>query len=257
MSRDSNFELQPSVGDDFAWKQNGSVVPVSAPPPLAPATSDSFAPLPTAWSPPPAERSGLAGVFRGVNQWLGSIIQRFTLPEDDGPVDPFGKLVASTPPWAISLIVHFSFMILLGLAVFGVQTVATYKETPIQMDLAERKDNEIYAESLGQQLDDPSIKMSNDGLEPSKDAIAALATSDLPKVDQPLIGPPVLEPSANGTLPVGPRGRRQGRYAQGVRRHQAYGRRREGRFELARAAATVARFVEPDGPLPRRRAAGK
>ena len=38
----------------------------------------------------------------------------------------------------------------------------------------QRKDNEIYAETLGEQLDDPSQKFSSEGLEPSKDPVAAL-----------------------------------------------------------------------------------
>src|SRR4029079_19639485 len=66
----------------------------------------------------------------------------------------------------------------------------------------EEKD-EIYAEQLGEQLEDPSVKMSSDGLEPAKDDVAAFARRDLPEVDNPLIGPPVLEPSAGGTLASG------------------------------------------------------
>src|SRR5262249_41209964 len=119
--------------------------------------------------------------------------------------DPLAKLVTSTPPWFISLIVHFSLMIILGLAVVGVHSVAMHDEAPLEMDLGpERKDNEIYAETLGQQLEDPSIKMSSQGLEPSKDAIAAIPTStDLPKVSDPLIGPPVLAAGEHGTLAAG------------------------------------------------------
>ena len=58
------------------------------------------------------------------NRAIGAVLQRFTLPQDDAPTDLLGKLVSSTPPWFISLIVHFSIMILLGLLVLGANAVA-------------------------------------------------------------------------------------------------------------------------------------
>ncbi len=74
----------------------------------------------------------------------------------------------------------------------------------MEVDLSKHSDHEIYAEKLGEQLDDPSANFSSKGLEPSKDAMAALTTrDDLPAVEHPLMGPPVMEPSPGGTLPVG------------------------------------------------------
>jgi hypothetical protein len=206
MSLDPNFDSQPTRGGDFVWSQGpplAPVAPIATTPPVVAATAEPVQSLPTAWAPAAPPTSAITGTFRRANQWVGSIIQRFTLPEDNAPADPFGKLVAFTPPWFISLIVHFGFMIVLGLAVFGAQRVASIEDRSIDVDLSQPKDNEIYAETLGEQLDDPSIKMSSDGLEPSKDAVAALTSSDLPHVDQPLVGPPVLEPTVGGTLPVG------------------------------------------------------
>jgi Prenyltransferase and squalene oxidase repeat len=203
MSADTNFDWQPVVGDGIHRMPPGPAPPIPPLPAAGPA-AESPLPLPTAYSlaPPPSVR-GVSALQR-FNLWVASIVQKFTLPEDGEPVDPLGKLVVATPPWMISMIVHFSMMILLGLAAFGASRVARHEEPPIQMNLGEQKkeDHEIYAERLGEQLEDPSVRMSSEGLEPSKDAVAAFASSDLPEVDSPLIGP-VLDPTPNGTLPVG------------------------------------------------------
>jgi hypothetical protein len=137
-----------------------------------------------------------------MSRWLGAIVNRFTLP-DDGTLDPLDKVLAATPPWMISLIVHFAIMILVGLAVAGAHRVVTENDLPVEVDLSQMDEKEIYAEQLGEQLDDPSVKMSSEGLEPSTDAIAALSNTALPEVSDPLVGPPVLDPTPDGTLPVG------------------------------------------------------
>jgi hypothetical protein len=202
MPPNPQFDLPSTNGAEFAAGPIPTVV--TSVRGLRPSENAGAAePLPKAWAPPPPRPSAIAGGYHQLNNWVGSIIKRFTLPEDAGPVDPFGKLVSTAPPWFISLIVHFSIMILLGLLVLGAHEVAVHRDQPIEVDLNPKKDNEIYAEKLGQQLDDPSATFSQDGLEPAKDAVAALASSDLPEVEHPLIGPPVLEPSANGILPVG------------------------------------------------------
>lgn len=202
MTLDSQFDFSSLPG--YAAAPNGPPAPAVPPTVAPPAPSE---PLPTAWTQPATQPSTLTSTFRGINKWLGTLIQRFTLPEDEAPVDPFGILVSATPPWLISLIVHFSLMIFLGLMVLGAQTVVKYKSPPVEIDLSSKPhaDNEVWAETLGEQLDDPSQKFSSDGLAPDKNALAAIASSDLPVVDNPLVGPPVLAPSANGTgtMPVG------------------------------------------------------
>jgi hypothetical protein len=204
MSVDANFDWQPIVGDGIHRMPPGppSIEPSAA----AASAAESPLPLPTTYSfaPPPNVRG--VSTLQRFNLWVASIVQKFTLPEDGAPVDPLGKLVVATPPWMISMIVHFSLMILLGLLAFGASRVGRHEEPPIQMNLGEQKfedKEEIYAERLGEQLEDPSVKMSSDGLEPANDAVAAFASSDLPEVDNPLVGPPVLDPTPGGTLPVG------------------------------------------------------
>jgi hypothetical protein len=205
MSADQHFEAHPSANGDFAWQGPSAVAPSAAPaaPPTPPASGSSpNQPMPEAWAPAPRQPSALTRAYHGTNRGIGSILQRFALPEDDAPGDLLGKLISSTPPWFISLIFHFSLMILLGLTVFGANMVME-KEIAIEVDLSKPDENAIYAETLGEQLTDPTQKISQDGPAPAKDAVAALAPSDLPEVEHPLMGPPVLEPSPNGTLPVG------------------------------------------------------
>src|ERR1700753_1192438 len=181
MPPDSQFDLPSTNGAEFAEGRLPTVMsPANGWQPAA--NPSAYEPLPSAWAPPPARASAAVGGFHRLNNWVGSIIKRFTLPEDAGPVDPFGKLVSTAPPWFISLIVHFSIMILLGLLVLGAHQVAMHRDQPIEVDLTPQKDNEIYAEKLGQQLDDPSATFSQEGLEPAKDVVSALASSDLPIV---------------------------------------------------------------------------
>ncbi len=204
MSPESQFDLQAANGAEFASGSIPSVVHSPATNSVASATAAAPEMIPRAWTPPPPRPSAVVGGYHRLNDWVGSVIKRFTLPEDAGPVDPFGKLVSTAPPWFISLIVHFSIMILLGLLVLGAHEVATRTEKPIEVDLApEKEKNEIWAERLGEQLDNPKQLFSSEGLEPAKDAISALASSDLPEVKDPLIGPPVLDPTPNGVLPMG------------------------------------------------------
>src|SRR5262249_30234523 len=110
-------------------------------------------------------------------------------------------MVSSTPPWLISLIVHFSIMIFLGLLVFEANSVV--KRDMVEVDISNLKDNEVYAEMKGDQLTDPSAKVAMDGLEPSKDTVKAISTSDLPMVEHPKVGPPMLDSTPGGFMQSG------------------------------------------------------
>jgi hypothetical protein len=164
--------------------------------------SNEVASIPDAWLAHEQRTSSAQRVYSGANRWLGALIGYVTLPEDDAPADLLGKLVTSTPPWLISLIVHFSFMIFLGLLVIGAQTITKHDDS-IEVDLSRNRDNERWAEKLGEQLDDPSAILSHDGIEKLEKSAAAIATSELPEVDDPLVGPPVLSVSPEGNFPSG------------------------------------------------------
>lgn len=203
MSANQDFNAPRATNGDFVIPESPVVVPAAAQPPSTNGSAPNE-PMPTAWTPPPQAPSALNRAYNNANRGIGAAVERVVLPQDDSPTDLLGKLVSFTPPWFISLIVHFSIMIFLGLLVLGANAVSK-KDSGIEVDLshANEKDNEIYAEDVGKQLDDPKQKFSTEGLEPSKDPIAALSSADLPQVEHPLVGPPVLEPTAQGNMPVG------------------------------------------------------
>jgi hypothetical protein len=158
--------------------------------------------MPAAFTRGPQAPSAASRGYNRANRWLGSLIQRVTLPEDEAPGDFLGKLVSSTPPWLISLIVHFSIMILMGLMVLEAHTQVNKPDETIEVDLGpELKEDQKWAENIGEQLKDPSQHFNSEGLEPSKDDVAAIPlSSSLPEVQSPLVGPPQLDPSPEGTM---------------------------------------------------------
>lgn len=198
MSVNHDYDAQQLTNGDAGVNQPPVYVSRPAPQPVAAETE-----LPRGFTPPAPKPSAFSRAYHGANRGLGAILQRFALPQDEEPDDLLGKLITSTPPWFISLIVHFSIMIFLGLIVLGANSVVK-KDTSVEVDLSNHDSDkkEIYAEKLGEQLDDPRQTISSPGT-PSKDSISAIATSDLPEVSDPLRGPPVVDPTPGGTLPVG------------------------------------------------------
>jgi Prenyltransferase and squalene oxidase repeat len=201
MPANQDFNVPRTSGGDFVIPESPVVVPTAAQPPPTNGSVPNE-PLPTVWAPPSQPPSAANRAHATASRGISAAVERVALPQDDTPADLLEMLVASTPPWFISLIVHFSIMIILGLLVLGANAVS--KKDGIEVDLSHAdKDNEIYAETLGEQLTDPSQKFSQQGLEPSKDPVAALSPSDLPQVNDPLVGPPVMEPTPGGHMPVG------------------------------------------------------
>ncbi len=160
MSANQNFDAPPSTNGDFVLP-NGPIALPNTASPLPAGDGVPAQSLPVAWAPASQPPSAFSRAYDRANRGIGAVLQRVTLPQDDAPADLLGKLVFSTPPWFISLIVHFSFMILLGLLVLGANAVSK-KDTGIEVNLSDKNnhDNEIYAEKLGEQLTDPSQTFS-------------------------------------------------------------------------------------------------
>jgi hypothetical protein len=96
-------------------------------------------------------------------------------------------------------------MILLGLAALHAGNVVR-DSSNVEIELSNSEpldDDEIYAETLGEQLDDPTQLVSNDGPEHLPDDVVALPTGELPEVDDSLVGPPMLELGPGGALAAG------------------------------------------------------
>jgi hypothetical protein len=118
MPANQDFNAPRTTNGDFVIPESPVVVPRAA----QSTTTNGSAPnepLPTAWTPPSQPQSALSRAYNNANRGIGAVVERVALPQDDAPADLLGKLVSLTPPWFISLIVHFSIMIFLGLLVLG------------------------------------------------------------------------------------------------------------------------------------------
>jgi hypothetical protein len=137
---------------------------------------------------------------RFVRDRLRSAIDALVLPEDDAPRDPLARIFSLTPPWLVSMVIHLSLMIALGLIVLKSHT----KEESISVEMAAADDeplgeDEIYAETLGEQLETPTAMPSNEG---SADETTALGPSDLPAVSDPLASLPHFDITPQGSIPT-------------------------------------------------------
>jgi hypothetical protein len=100
------------------------------------------------------------------------------------------------------MIVHFTFMIVLGLIVLKTHTFHQ-PVMSVDVDISEPPSDkkEIWAEKLGEQLETPNPFPSSEGLVKGIPAIPA--RSGLPEVPDPLMGPPVLDMSPGGLFTAG------------------------------------------------------
>jgi hypothetical protein len=97
------------------------------------------------------------------------------------------RLLGATPPWFISMLVHASLFVLLGLV-----AVQVHRDEPEEMAVAmapdEPLDDETFAETLGNQLEEPTPGMTPEDPEAALDSTYSI--SELPEVDDPLSAPP-------------------------------------------------------------------
>src|SRR3954468_23295735 len=108
MSANPDLNAPQTSNGDFVVPNSPVVVPTAAPP--AGNGVPGNEPLPTAWAPPSQPPSALNRALGNANRGIGAVVERVALPQDEKPTDLLGLLVSSTPPWFISLIVHFSMM---------------------------------------------------------------------------------------------------------------------------------------------------
>ncbi|MHB1035296.1 MAG: prenyltransferase/squalene oxidase repeat-containing protein [Pirellulales bacterium] len=88
-------------------------------------------------------------------------------------------VIKCAPPWLVSAVIHMAMLIAMGLYV----TVHRLNdEVRLDVQMAEKPTQEIWAESLGEQLESPSVMVLN----------------DLPEVDDPFAAPAKVELAAEG-----------------------------------------------------------
>lgn len=187
------------------WQEmtpGGPATAVASPPGV---NGDNLAATPDAWRPqprPPGLAQRVLGSFGGL---FASSADQIALPDEDDAADnSIEKLISSAPPWLLSMIVHFTFMIVLGLVVLKTHTISQSKMA-VEVDISEPPiKDEIWAEQLGKQLEVPTPFASNEGL--TKGIPAFPTRSDMPEVDDPIVGPPALRITPDGLFPTSAEG---------------------------------------------------
>ena len=107
------------------------------------------------------------------------------------------RIVAGTPAWFVSLLVHASLMLMLGWIAIEAHEEIT-EEMAVEMAPVESFEDEIFAETIGDQLEVPTTGMTPDDL--SKELSTTYSISDGPEVDDPLSAPPdSLDMSGDGS----------------------------------------------------------
>jgi hypothetical protein len=98
----------------------------------------------------------------------------------------FDGLFNSAPPWLVSLIIHCLLLLAVGLA--AVEVHRRNEASEMDVELAPHGPDEIYAETLGEQLESPQPAIASNPFTSEVDTSYSL--SDLPAVDDPIAAPP-------------------------------------------------------------------
>jgi hypothetical protein len=99
----------------------------------------------------------------------------------------FDEVFSSAPPWLVSLIIHCLFLLAVGLAAVEVHRRQAGSE--MDVELAPHGPDEIYAETLGEQLEAEQPTINSNPF--TSEVGDSYSLSDLPAVDDPLAAPPI------------------------------------------------------------------
>lgn len=95
------------------------------------------------------------------------------------------RILKAAPPWLISLLLHMLLLLILGLSF-----VPQVGSRVLQLTLS-------YAETLGDQLDQDSVRVS---IEPTDAREVVITPADLPPVENPFYAPPQMDLDPSGLL---------------------------------------------------------
>jgi hypothetical protein len=172
-------------------------------------------------------------------------------PEQAPPMERF---LSAMPAWLVSVIVHTSIILLLCLIAVEVHRQETSEMAVELSAIDEDFKDDTFAETLGQQLENPGPSQNELDLPPEA-FDSSYAISDLPEVDDPLAAPkPSLEMSAEGwdlfsdvdapSIGMALTGREKGRKEALL---ASYGGTRTTQQSVALALAWIARKQSSDG----------
>lgn len=163
-----------------------------------------FDELPNGWAPPQRRLSLIRRVVNAARDRWNSVADRVYLPQEEAADGAMDRVAAATPPWLVSLCIHMVMMIVVGL--LAIEAHSRVEESmSVELDLTTPfDDSEVFAETLGEQLDDPTMTTTTPlGEALPEEASAAWSASELPPVENPLAGPKKLDLPSGGLLPAG------------------------------------------------------
>ncbi len=110
-----------------------------------------------------------------------SVVPRaqYVNPQAEDETVSLAEALRNAPPWLISLVIHMSALILLGLSYVAVKVA-----DPVEVQA-------VYGDQIGDQLLDNSVGLTTDTPDPKVDK-AVYSPSDLPPVADPLAAPPLV-----------------------------------------------------------------
>ena len=127
---------------------------------------------------------GVATGFASLGAVIGDAVRRIRSAEKRHDRTLARRIIGATPAWLVSVIVHSTLFLFMGWI-----AVETHKqvqeEMVIAMAPAENFEDEIFAETRGEQLEVPGITSG----ENAGDFDPTYAMSELPEVDDPLSAP--------------------------------------------------------------------
>lgn len=128
--------------------------------------------------------------FKQAKGSLTSIFASLSAANDLGERSSLlARLLNATPAWMVSMIFHMGLVLILGLVAVGAHQVAT-EEMAIAFAPTDPVGDEIYAETLGEQLEVPNVGDVVSDSDLPFDPTYSL--SSLPAVDDPFAAPPKL-----------------------------------------------------------------
>src|SRR5262245_8750090 len=120
-------------------------------------------PIPDSWPVVPPRPSLMQRAMGAMRSRVGAAVEPLLLPEDEPPRGLMERIASTSRPRMVSTVVHLLLMIGLGLIVLQ---ASSHKDDTITVEMSNNDDladHEIYAETLGEQLDTPTAMASDKG----------------------------------------------------------------------------------------------
>jgi hypothetical protein len=187
--------LPPPLDPSLARVGSQGVASIEPPPIVVPA------PVPARTATPPVTNGEIPlqrrprqriSVFRRGWNYIRTSFQRAlhdAAPhQHHRPRSPMERIIGGTPPWLVSLFIHATLIIILGLLAVEVHRQVT-EEMTVAMAPDEDVSNEKFAETIGTQLETPNTTPPD---EETSNGDPTYSLSSQPEVSNPFAAPPKM-----------------------------------------------------------------